>query len=133
MSFDNVVPEEKRDPLLLDELKAESEYLVTASIRAVQGLIARGYTFTESERTKKNREDYAMRNDPLALFLNDRCDIGVGTTTVRNFKENYLAWCKENGYTYEKPNSISKILVEQFGIEKFKSNTDCYRLTIKNG
>lgn len=132
-SCTNVIPEEKRDKQLLDKLKAESEYLVCASIKALQNFIARGYVFTESKRTKKNREEYAMRNNSLALFLNDCCDnFGIGTTPTRIFKEKYLYWCRENRLTPEKPNNISKILVEKHGIEKFKSNTDCYRLTIKN-
>lgn len=132
VSCDNVVPEEQRDPLLLDKLKAESEYLVCAAVKALKNLIQRDYKFTESYRTKKNREDYAMRNDSLALFLNEYCELGIGTTSTRIFKEKYIYWCRENGLTSEKPNSISKILAEKFGVEKYKSNTDCYRLTIKN-
>ena len=38
----------------------------------------------------------------------------------------------DNKFVQEKRSNITQILVEQFGVEKFKSNTDCYRLTIKN-
>ena len=132
VSCDNVVPEEERDPLLLDKLKAESEYLVCTAVKALKNLKQQDYKFTESERTKKNREEYEMRNNSLELFVNEHCEIGIGTTPTRVFKEKYIYWCKENRLTSEKPNSISKILTEKFGVEKYKSNTDCYRLTIKD-
>lgn len=132
VSCDNVVPEEERDPLLLDKLKAEREYLVCAAVKALNNLIQRDYKFTESERTKQNREDYAMRNNSLALFLKECCEIGIGTTPTKIFKDKYKSWCNDNKFVQEKRSNITQILVEQFGVEKFKSNTDCYRLTIKN-
>lgn len=132
VSCKNVIPEEQRDAQLLEKLEAESEYTICVAIKFLRKSIERGYTFTESERTIKNREEYAMRNNSLALFLNDCCEIGVGSTTTRVFRETYQGWCKDNHLPAEKQNSIGRILVEDFGIEKFKSNTEMYRLTIKN-
>ena len=132
LSCDNVIPEEQRDSKLLEKLATESEYLICASIKCLRISIKNGYKFTESERTIKNREDYAIKNNSLALFLTECCDCGKGSTPTSIFKTKYKYWCKENKLPCEKPNSISKLLTEKFGVEKYKSNTDCYRLTIKN-
>ncbi len=129
---DNVIPPEKRDAELLDKLKAEGEIIVNTAIKVLQQSIARGYVFTESDRTKNNRKNYKIQNNSLSLFLQDCCIIGEGRVTKKQFKEAYKNWCKENNYIYERPNSINKILVEDFEVEEFKSNTEYYRLTIKN-
>ena len=71
VSCDNVIPPEERDPELLEKLLEEKEIIVSVAIKHLQKAIARGYKFTEGERTIKNREDYMIKNNSLALFLQE--------------------------------------------------------------
>ena len=130
VSCDNVIPPEERDPELLEKLLAEKEIIVSVAIKYLQKAIARGYKFTESERTIKNREDYMIRNNSLALFLQECCIIGQGRTITSVFKEKYKSWCRDNNLEPEKSNDITRILVNDYGVVKSKSYSDYYELTI---
>lgn len=131
LSCDNVIPQEERDPQLLEKLLAEKEIIVSVAIQYLQQAIARDYKFTESERTIKNREEYMIKNNSLALFLKECCIIGEGRITTSLFKEKYKSWCRENRLEPERANDISKILINDFKVVKGKSYSDYYELTIK--
>lgn len=131
VSCNNVIPPEERDSQLLEKLLAEKEIIVSVAIQHLQQAIARDYKFTESERTVKNREEYMIRNNSLALFLKECCIIGEGRTTTSLFREKYMQWCKENRFEPEKRNDIARILENDFGVVKAKSYSDYYVLTIK--
>lgn len=126
-----MIPPEQRDPQLRQKLLEEKEAIVSFSIAFLLDAIKRGYKFTESKRTIKNREDYKIRNNSLELFLNECCEIGQGRTEVSTFKFRYKNWCYENNLTPEKQNDITKILVNEYNVVKGKSNTEYYELTIK--
>lgn len=130
ISCDNIIPPEQRDPQLLEKLLAEKEAIVSEAIRHLQKAIARDYKFTESDRTIKNREEYMIKNNSLALFLQECCIIGQGRTITSVFKEEYKRWCKENNLEPERPNDITKILIQEHGIVKGKSYRDYYELTV---
>ena len=132
LSFDNVIPVERRDPQLREKLLAEKEVIVSLAVKHLKETIARGYKFTESERTIKNREEYSIKNNSLLLFLNECCIIGEGRTVVSVFKEKYKNWCKDNGLVAERPNDITKILTNEYGIVKGKSYQEYYELKIKD-
>lgn len=131
LSCNNVIPEEKRDPKLREKIYAEREVLVSVAVAYLKQSIERGYTFTESDRTKKNRENYERRLNSLKYFLKECCEIGTGRTNTAEFKRKYNEWCDEKGLIPEKTNSISKILINDFGIVKVKSSNEFYELTIK--
>lgn len=130
LSCDKPIEEEKRDPELLDKLLAEKDITVSVAVGFWRKAMERDYKFTESERTKKNREDYAIRNDSLSLYVTECCKLGEGRTKVSDFKAKYNWWCRMNNYEPERPNDISRILTEKFGVIKRKSGIDYYELTI---
>lgn len=131
LSCDNVIPLEKRDAELLDKLKEEADIVASVAVKFLITAKNNNYTFTESERTIANRKKYEIENDSLSLFLNSCCAIGEGRISTKEFKSIYKFWCKENKLIPEKPNNISRILKEKFGIRILKSNTQYYELTIK--
>ena len=132
LSFDNVVPKEKRNPKIVEELLTEKDALVSLSVEYLKQAKERGYKFTESERTKKNREDYERRNNSLKFFVTECCKIGEGRTPTPVFKDKYKKFCRENNLVEEKAKDISKILENDFGITKKKSNREYYELTVKD-
>ncbi len=127
----NIIPEDQRDPQLLEKMLEEKEVIVSNAVEHLKKTITNGYRFTESERTIKNREEYAISNNSLALFLTECCVIGEGRTITSLFKEKYKAWCKENNLEPERPNSITKILENDFGVIKGKSGNEYYELKLK--
>jgi len=131
VSCTNVIAPEERDPQLLDKLLEKKDIIASVVVKDLQNAIARGYKFTESERTKKNRKEYAIRNNSLALFISECCIIGEGRTTTAEFKKQYKCWCRENRLEPERANDISKILINDFKVVKGKSYSDYYELTIK--
>lgn len=131
LSFDNVVPKEKRDPNIVEKLLKEKDALVSLSIEYLKKAIDRGHKFTESDRTKKNREKYERRINSLKFFIKERCKLGEGRTSTTLFKAEYKKFCKENDLMEERTNNISKMLETEFGITKKKSNREYYELTIK--
>lgn len=131
LSCDNVIPPDQRDPQLKEKILAEKEVIVSVLVEFLKQLIARNYKITESERTKKNREEYSMRNNSLAFFINKCCEIGTGRTYTSEFRTKYIEWCKDNGLTQEKVHDINKILINDFNVVKGKSNKEYYELKIK--
>lgn len=135
VSCNNVVAESERDPELLDKMLKEKDIVASVVVKDLQNAIKRGYKFTESERTKKNREEYAIKNNSLALFVKECCIKGTGKpeerTKISDFKEIYKNWCRKNDLEPEKSNSITDILVNELGIVKGKSYHDYYELIIK--
>lgn len=131
LSCDNVIPIQNRDSQLLEKLLAEREVITSLAVKSLQETISRGYKFTESERTKKNREEYAIKNNSLKLFLQEYCVIGEGRTVTSVFKEKYKKWCKENNLEPEPANNINSILIQEYGVVKGKSYHEYYELSIK--
>lgn len=131
LSCDNVIPPEKRDPQLKEKILAEKEVIVSVAVKFLQEAIKRGYKLTESERTKKNREEYSMRNNSLAFFINKCCEIGTERTYTSEFRTKYIEWCKDNDLMPEKTHDINKILTNDFNVVRGKSNKEYYELKIK--
>lgn len=131
VSCEHIVPEEERDPQLLDKLLAEKDIIASVAIQYLKKAIDRDYKFTESQRTIKNREDYMIKNDSLKLFLQECCVIGEGRVVTSVFKEKYKNWCKDNKLEPEPANNINSILTQEYGVVKGKSNRDFYEITIK--
>lgn len=122
----NVIPEEKRDPFLLDKMLQEKAIIASVCIPYLQRVIARGYRFTESETIDIERYQYEIKNDSLLSFLDSCCRIGRGKTRRTDFKVEYIKWCEFNGYRPVKKNEIYRLLSEKRKINSYKSNGDYY-------
>lgn len=130
VSCDNVIPKNRRDANLLDKIKQESDVVASVAVNAMLKAKANDYTFTESEKTKANREAYAIKNNSLKLFLEQCFALNHGRTNVSEFNRKYNQWCKENRLRAENPHDISRILKEEHNIVPRKSNVLIYDLTV---
>lgn len=119
----NVIPEEKRDPNLLDKLYEEKDAIVNIAIRNFMDTVKQGYRFTESEDMQINRDLYIMENCSLFSFIQERCELGAkDIKTLRScFNAAYAEWCKENNLTAERQKDIGKLLQDQYGITAKKT------------
>lgn len=133
LSCENVIPVEKRNPKLREELLKEKDIVSSVAVQFLKQAIDRGYKFTESERTKKNREEYQYKNNSLEVFLKECCTLGGGErTTTSYFRQKYMSWCRDNNFIPEKTGDIKRILTEKYNVVQGKSYSEYYELKIKD-
>ena len=102
------------DPDIADKMKAEAEGILLWMFEGLQRLIANKFQFTESERTRNNREYVKRDSVNLLDFLEDegfvrlKADCGASSKEIY---ETYTMWCEENAMTPMKPRSVSDFLV----------------------
>ena len=102
------------DPDIAEKMKAEAEGIFLWMFEGLQRLAANQYRFTESERTKENRE-YVKRDSNNVLdfmesegFIRLKADSAVSS---KDLYETYKLWCEENALVQLKPRSVSDFLV----------------------
>lgn len=104
---DNVIPKDKQDKQLLDKLYAEREGIVYKAIKALQQVIANGYSFSEPDSVIKARTEYLSENSTVISFFNEcMCPWQDGKinrycTTGRIYRV-YQAWCRDNNNGFSK-------------------------------
>ena len=107
-------PDRMDDPDIADKMKAEAEGILLWMFEGLQRLIANKFQFTESERTRNNREYVKRDSVNLLDFMEDEgfvrlhADCGASSKEIY---ETYAMWCEENAMTPMKPRSVSDFLV----------------------
>lgn len=103
------------DPDIAERMKAEAEGIFLWMFEGLQRLAANRFQFTESERTRANRE-YVKRDSNNMIdfmesegFIRLKADYGASSKEIY---ETYQMWCEENALTPLKPRSVSDFLVE---------------------
>lgn len=95
--FNQSIPPEDQNPLLLDDLFGERDQIFTLAMYALAELRKRGYQFTMPAESKEYVLSYAERSNSIRMFINDWCILGPGER--EHSKELYIAYreyCAEN-------------------------------------
>ena len=106
------------DPDLAEKMKAEIEGIFLWAFEGLQRLVANNFKFTESERTRGNRESVKRDNNNVYDFLESEGYIRLKADSCISSKdcyEIYRMWCEENNLTALKPRSFSDALVAASG------------------
>lgn len=129
----NVIPQEKRDPYILEKMKAEKDIIISFLVRYLPLIIGHGYRLKEGQSVQMARDNYRRKINSLEVFVDVHCDLHEGKISQPDFNQKYLEWCrKEQMYPIGK-NSISYILKKEYGIRLHKSGgTNYYYLTLKD-
>ena len=117
----NVIPENERDPEILDKMLLEKEAIINIAITCLIKAIKRGYKFRESKSMIAERQQYEIENNSLLTFVQECCDIGSGTTRRSEFNCIYEIWCRKNYVKPERNRDIGSQLLKIFGISSHKS------------
>jgi len=104
--FMNSVPEEEQNWNLLDDLKAERDYIVTKAMRAVMKLRRNNYVFPTIEASTKLHHEWSRSEtdiiaDTINEFAKDCClktDDPSDFITVDELFDNYLDFCMVHNY-----------------------------------
>ena len=119
--FDHAVPEEKRDPELLDKLRQEADGIFLFALEGLKRLIANRFRFSETEANRAELQQYREESDSVLSFVKDCCETGgddfaCGSTELFNA---YKAYCTESGMKpYAQNKFIQQILSACPGAER---------------
>lgn len=111
------------DPFLADKLVSEIEGIFLWCLEGLRRLIANNYRFSESSRTKDNREQARRDADNVLLFLRSEGYIRLkadSTITSADLYAIYCIWCNDNTYKPLAARTVSMTLkkhADEFGLE----------------
>lgn len=139
----NVIPEEERDPDLLDKMLIEKEAIVFKAVMAMREAVKRGYKYTIPESAKKDLEVYKTENNIIIEFFNEHCiklmpmpgedwkpiDTKSDYTKAQIFNS-FSNWAKENYKCYPSRKDFETTISEILGIpvEELSTRTACKRV-----
>lgn len=96
----NVIPEQAKDPMLVEKLYAEREAILCLCMDAARTVLQNGHKFDLPSSTASELEKYKQENSCARQFFveccvfRDNCKDGVTTTRLLNAFNN---WTRENG------------------------------------
>ena len=102
------------DPDLAEKMKAEVEGIFLWAFEGLRRLVSNNFKFTESQRTKANREAVKRDNNNVFDFLESEGYIRLkadASISSKELYEVYQVYCAENGLTSMKPRSFSDAVV----------------------
>lgn len=102
------------DPDLAEKMKAEAEGIFLWAFEGLQRLVVNNFKFTESQRTRDNREAVKRDNNNVFDFLESEGYIRLkadGTISSKDLYEIYRMWCEENNLTPLKRRSFSDSVI----------------------
>ena len=106
------------DPDLAEKMKAEIEGIFLWAFAGLQRLVANNFKFTESQRTRENREAVKRDNNNVFDFLESEGYIRLkadASISSKDCYDIYRMWCEENSLTALKRRSFSDALVAACG------------------
>lgn len=96
--FNHAVPQEKRDPNLIDKFRNEADGIFAFALDGLKRLMKNGYKFSETGINKSELEQYREESDSVLSFAKEYCVIdsnaSVGSTELFTA---YKAYCEECG------------------------------------
>ena len=95
-------------------MKAEIEGIFLWAFAGLQRLVANNFKFTESRRTRENREAVKRDNNNVFDFLESEGYIRLkadASISSKDCYDIYRMWCEENSLTALKRRSFSDALV----------------------
>ena len=102
------------DPDLAEKMKAEAEGIFLWAFEGLKRLAANNFKFTESQRTRDNREAVKRDNNNVFDFLESEGYIRMKadcTISSKDLYEIYRMWCEENNLTPLKRRSFSESVI----------------------
>ena len=107
-------PNRVDDPDLADKLYAEMEGILLWAFEGSQRLVANRFRFSESERSRQNRELLKQDGNNLLMFLESEDYIqfdSVCAATSKELMAAYAIWCDDNGFAPLKSRTVSDFLI----------------------
>lgn len=118
--FNHTVPQEKRDPELLDKFRAEADGIFMFALEGLHRLIGNRFIFSETQVNKDALQQYREDSDSVLSFVRENCELdaayAVGSTELY---EAYKAYCKECGLKpYSQKSFVQQITASCTGVKR---------------
>ena len=121
------------DPDLAEKMKWEAEGIFLWAFEGLQRLLKNNFRFTESERTKENREAVKRDNNNVFAFMESEGYIRFkadSSISSKELYEIYQMWCEENSVTPLKQRSFSDAVI---AVQKKYNLEHCNNVTNSSG
>lgn len=106
---------DREDTGLKEALMEELPGIALWAVEGYRRLRARG-AFHDPESSKRARQDWFEENNPLAQFVEDRCEVKPGVRVeMAALYEAYKAWAEMRGMSPMADNALSRRLVATLG------------------
>jgi len=96
--FRHTVPQEKRDPNLIDKFRSEADGIFMFALEGLMRLMKNNYHFSETDVNREELQQYREESDSVLSFVKECCDLDdtaeTGSTELFN---GYKAYCEECG------------------------------------
>ena len=105
-------------PFIATELQEPEclEYLIQLGIRGLKRVIA-NHGFTESDKIKKQLEEFEETNNPIIGFFKENPELDVENQTNTVVYAQYLEYCLVNNMQAMSKGSFSKVVTKRFGMD----------------
>lgn len=118
--FNQQFKADKRDPLLLEKLRAELPgilaWAVTGCLEWQQSGLGRPQTVVDAT------QEYRQESDQVGRFLSEQCVAGAARTVAASpLYEAYVRWCQRRGEKYL-ANNLFAAGIGKFGFQKKRTN-----------
>jgi putative DNA primase/helicase len=128
--FDHPVPEDRKDPDLLDKLRQEADGIFLFALEGLKRLMANHYQFSETEANRAELQQYREDSDSGLSFIKDCCEVGdnYACGSMELF-DAYRKYCEENGLRpYALKKLVQQVLAVCPGAEKGVDSTGRRRI-----
>ena len=118
--FNHAVPQEKKDPNLLDKFRVEADGIFLFALEGLRRLMANHYVFSETDINREELQQYREESDSVLSFVKEDCELGdgyeVGSTQLYNA---YKAYCEECGLKpFSQKQFVSQIVAANDGVTR---------------
>ena len=123
-------PDRVDDPDIAEKMCRELEGIFLWAFEGLQRLVANHFRFTESARSRSNRETVKQDANNVLLFMEAGDYIQLtpeGKVGSQELYEIYTVWCRENGFSPLKNRSFSEFLIanqKKYSIEHSNNLTN---------
>ena len=130
--FNNVIPLEKRNPNLLNELKEELEFIAQFFIIGLKKFIRKGYKIPRSKASIEAVEKYRENNDHFYSFLINNYVITKDPkdrVLKIELEEHYFKWCEEEEIPEKaiiSKRGFKNIMLDSYNIGSYRASDNNY-------
>lgn len=91
--------EEERDEMLKDKLLAELPGIFNWAFTGLKNLMNNNWKMTHSKEFAETHREFQNYSNPLKRFVDEECKVHESNfVAVKELRERYVTWCKENGH-----------------------------------
>lgn len=118
--FDHAVPEDIKDPNLLEKLRNEADGIFLFALEGLRRLVGNNYKFSVTERNNRELDQYREESDNVLSFVGECCELGegfdYGSTELYNA---YKGFCDDSGVKpYSQKNFVKQLMANFPGLER---------------